>query len=159
MDTGDLNDIHPKDKVNVGHRLALAARHVAYGENIVYSGPIFTSIKTEGTKVRVSFQCVGGGLVIGSAPTSRATDQPVPKADCLNGFEIAGVDNKQFFPAQAQIEGDSVVVSSDAVPQPTAVRYGWTAYPTPPINLYNKEGLPASPFNSLEGAPVLPASH
>ena len=157
MDTGDLNDIHPKDKVNVGRRLALVARRVAYGEHIVYSGPIFTAWNVEANRIRVSFKHSGSGLTIGSAPTSRIDEQPQPIADHLNGFEVAGAD-KNFQPAQARIDGDTVLVWSDAVSQPKDVRYGWTAFPIPPLNLYNKDGLPASPFNSLEGAPVLHAS-
>ncbi|MDD5350628.1 MAG: sialate O-acetylesterase [Chthoniobacteraceae bacterium] len=154
MDIGDLNDIHPKDKLNVGRRLALAARHVAYGENLVYSGPIVQSVKEEGNKMRVAFQHVGGGLVIGSAPAAKADDAPAPKADQLNGFEIAGAD-KKFVPAQARIDGAGVVAWSDAVPQPKEVSYCWSPFPVPPANLYNKEGLPASPFNSVEGLPSL----
>lgn len=154
MDIGDKHDVHAKDKINIGHRLALAARHVAYGENLVYSGPIYAGFKIEGDKIRVNFNHPGSGLVIGSAPVSTPGAQPLPPADRLYGFEISNSPNV-FSPAEARIDGDSVVVWSDAVKNPKNVRYGWAGYPEPVINLYNKEGLPASPFNtalSLAGA-------
>lgn len=131
IDIGEANDIHPKNKQDVGKRLALAARAKAYGERIVYSGPIYKSMKTDGNKVRLSFDHVGGGLVA--------------KDDKLPGFSIAGADRK-FVWAEARIEGDAVVVSSDAVAKPVAVRYAWAINPV--CSLYNAEGLPASPFRT-----------
>jgi len=130
-DVGDAKDIHPKQKEPVGARLALAARALAYGEKIVSSGPLFESVKIEGGRAIVSFQDVGGGLAA--------------KDGALKGFVIAGADGK-FVPAKAEIANDKVVVSSPAVPVPAAVRYGWDNVPD--VNLYNKEGLPASPFRS-----------
>lgn len=144
IDVGDLKDLHPPDKWDVAQRLALVARHVAYGEKIVYSGPLYESMQTEGSKVRVKFSEVGGGLVLGVSPWN-PTGAPVPTPTELKGFAIAGADKKWVW-AKASIEGDSVVVSSDEVPAPVAIRYGWSD--TPPANLYNKEGLPASPFRT-----------
>jgi sialate O-acetylesterase len=130
-DLGDEKDIHPKRKQPVGARLALAARKLAYGEDLVYSGPIFKEMKVEGNKAVLTFDHVGGGLA--------AKDGP------LTGFAIAGPDG-QFVKAQAEIQGDTVVVSAPEVSEPKAVRYGWANFPV--VNLTNKEGLPASPFRT-----------
>ncbi len=131
IDIGDAKCIHPKNKQDVGERLALAARHVAYGENVVYSGPMYKSMKIEGDKIRLYFEHVGSGLEsLGGG---------------LTGFAIAGKDRK-FHWACARIEGQTVVVWSADVPNPVAVRYGWDTNPL--CNLYNKEGLPASPFRT-----------
>jgi sialate O-acetylesterase len=136
-DVGDRADIHPKDKQTVGKRLALAARAIAYGEKVVHSGPVFCDMKVSDGKLKLSFESVGGGL----------------KADGeLRGFEIAGEDWK-YVAAKATIEGDKVIVSSDAVAEPKTVRYNWAAYPDG--NLYNAEGLPAVPFRtSKQEAPA-----
>ncbi len=147
MDIGDEKDVHPKDKLNVGRRLALAARHVAYGEDLVYSGPIYSSFARDGDRIRVRFNHLGSGLVIGSAPAAKPGDQPMPPASELHGFEISNSPNV-YSPAKARIEGDSVIVWSESVPNPKHVRYAWAGYPKPMANLYNKEGLPASPFNT-----------
>ena len=144
IDIGDPGNIHPKDKQDVAARLALAARHVAYGQDLVFSGPTYDSIKIENNSIRISFKNIGGGLVMGVPPWT-ANGQPVPTPTELTGFGIAGAD-KKWVAAKAAIDGDTVVVSSDAVPNPVAVRYGWT--PNPPCDLYNKDGLPASPFRS-----------
>ncbi|MCX7826041.1 MAG: hypothetical protein N2689_10855 [Verrucomicrobiae bacterium] len=128
---GDPKDIHPKQKEPVGARLALAARAVAYREKIEYSGPVYAGMKVQGAKVILSFTHLGGGLV--------AKDGP------LKGFTIAGPD-KKFVNADAQIQGDKVVVSSPQVAKPVAVRYGWCDCPV--VNLWNKAGLPASPFRT-----------
>lgn len=130
-DYGDANDIHPKKKEPVGHRLSLAARALAYGEKIVHSGPLYDSMKAADGKAEISFQSVGGGLVA--------------KDGDLKGFTIAGADGK-FVPAKAVITGDKVVVSAEGVADPKAVRYGWENVPD--VNLFNKEGLPASPFRT-----------
>lgn len=130
-DVGDERDIHPRRKEPVGARLALAARALAYGENVDYSGPLYDSMSVADGKVRLRFKHLGGGLV--------AKDGP------LTGFTIAGED-KKFHAADAVIDGDTVVVSSASVPAPVAVRYGWAAYPV--VNLWNKAGLPASPFRT-----------
>jgi sialate O-acetylesterase len=130
-DCGDANDIHPAHKQPVGARLALAARALAYGERLEYSGPIFDSMKVNGGKAALLFTHVGGGLVV--------------KGGLLKGFTMAGAD-KVFHPARAQVRGKTVVVTSDAVAQPAAVRYGWANVPEG--NLFNKAGLPASPFRT-----------
>jgi sialate O-acetylesterase len=130
-DCGDANDIHPPRKQPVGERLALAARALAYGERIEYSGPVFQSLKVIGVNAALRFSHVGGGLVAKGGP--------------LKGFTIAGAD-KVFHPARAKIRGKIVVVTSEAVPNPVAVRYGWANVPEG--NLFNKADLPASPFRT-----------
>lgn len=130
-DAGDPKDIHPPHKQVVGARLALAARALAYGEKIEYSGPLFEAMRVEGSNAVITFTHTGTGLV--------ARDGE------LKGFTIAGPD-KHFVPAKAVIRGNEIVVSSDAVSQPAAVRFGWAK--APDVNLFNKEGLPASPFRT-----------
>lgn len=130
-DYGDAKDIHPKQKEPVGNRLSLAARALAYGEKIVYSGPLYKEMKVAGSEVAISFDHTGGGLVA--------------KDGDLKGFTIAGADGK-FVPAKAVIKGDAVVVSAEGVIDPKAVRYGWINVPD--VNLFNKDGLPASPFRT-----------
>lgn len=131
IDIGNPNDIHPTNKQDVGHRLALAARAVAYGEKIEYSGPLFRQTSTESSALRVWFDHIGAGLVA--------------RGGSLKGFEIAGRDGK-FFPAEARIDAGTVVVSHPSVPEPLYVRYSWAD--DPDGNLFNAEGLPASPFRS-----------
>ena len=131
IDIGDRYDIHPKNKQEVGRRLALAAEAVAYGKKIEYSGPVYDLMKTEGDRITLHFKHRGGGLVV--------------RGRALVGFEIAG-DSRKFFPADARMVGDAVVVSSSNEPRPVAVRYGWARYSE--CNLYNKAGLPASPFRT-----------
>ncbi len=130
-DCGDANDIHPANKPPVGARLALAARALAYGERIEYSGPVFDSLKIEGANAVLRFTHLGGGLVA--------------KDGELKGFTVAGAD-KVFHPAQARISGDTVFVRSAEVSRPVAVRYGWANVPD--VNLFNRAGLPASPFRT-----------
>jgi sialate O-acetylesterase len=145
IDIGEGPDIHPKNKDDVGNRLALAGLKIAYGKDIVYSGPTYDSMSVNGNQVKIKFKNIGGGLVIGAAPAIRL-DQPAAKPlDKLVGFAIAGAD-KNFVWANAKIEGDSVVVWADGVSKPVAVRYAWAN--NPECNLYNKEGLPASPFRT-----------
>jgi len=135
IDIGEWNDIHPLDKKDVGDRLALAAQKVAYGDDhVVYSGPLYQSMKTDGNKIVLTFSNIGGGLIA--------------KGTGLKCFAIAGPD-KKFVWADAKIEGDNVVVSSGKVLNPVAVRYAWSDNPDG-ANLYNKEGLPASPFRTDE---------
>jgi sialate O-acetylesterase len=136
-DIGDANNIHPAHKEPVGARLALAARALAYGERIEYSGPLYQSMRTQGSRVTLTFTHIGDGLVA--------------KDGALKGFTVAGPDGK-FVPAQAEIQGSAVVVSSPQVPNPTAVRYGWDFVPD--VNLFNSEGLPASPFRTDDGPPT-----
>ena len=136
-DIGHPTDIHPKDKQPIGERLALAARALAYGEPVEYSGPDYDSMTVKGNRVTLAFKHVGGGLVA--------------KDGDLKGFTVAGADG-EFVDAKAVIEGNTIVVSSETVAVPTAVRYGWTNVPD--INLWNKADLPASPFQT-DGAFVL----
>ena len=131
IDCGDAGDIHPPDKRQVGARLALLARGQVYGEKIVYSGPLYDGVKIDGSRAVLAFKHTGGGLVA--------------KDGELKGFVIAGKD-KKFVPATAKIEGETIVVSSPDVAAPLAVRYGWENVPVP--SLYNKDGLPASPFRT-----------
>ncbi|QDU29928.1 hypothetical protein ETAA8_50450 [Anatilimnocola aggregata] len=132
-DITNIADIHPKNKQDVGKRLALWALANTYGKkDLVYSGPLYDSHEIEGNKIRVKFKSVGGGLT--------AKDEKP-----LTFFQIAGEDQK-FVPAQAKIEGDTVVVSSESVPKPAAVRFCWVAIAEP--NFANKAGLPASPFRT-----------
>ena len=144
IDVGDPYDVHGKDKFHVGTRLALVARHVVYGENIVYSGPTYGSMKVAGNKIEITFKNTGTGLEIGTAPWTPSGKIP-PVAKELKGFAIAGED-KNWFGADARIAGNSVIVESPQVPHPVAVRYGLAD--NPPCNLYNKEKLPAAPFRT-----------
>ncbi len=130
-DVGDATNIHPSKKEPVGQRLALAARALTYGEKIEYSGPLYDSMTAKDGKIILSFKHVGGGLIA--------------KDGELKGFTIAGED-KKFVPAQAKIQGSTVVVSADGVADPKAARYGWVNVPD--VNLFNQEGLPASPFRT-----------
>jgi sialate O-acetylesterase len=133
VDVGDETDIHPPQKEPVGARLALAARALAYGEKIVHSGPIYKDVRFDAGAATISFDHVGGGLVA--------------KGGDLVGFTVAGKDGK-FHAAKAEIKDDTVVVISEHVPNPVAVRYGWVNFARPTLNLFNKEGLPASPFRT-----------
>jgi sialate O-acetylesterase len=132
IDGGDPANVHPKNKEPVGQRLALIALAKTYGQKVEYSGPVYASMKMEGHSIRIRFAHVDGGLV--------AKDGP------LTGFAIAGADQK-FIDAQASIKGDTVLVHSDGVPAPVAVRYAWADYPAG-ANLYNAAGLPAAPFRT-----------
>jgi sialate O-acetylesterase len=146
VDIGNAANIHPADKLDVGLRLALAAKHVAYKQDLVYSGPIYDSMKIEGNKIRVNFTDTGSGLQMSTPPwTPAGKPAPAPAPTELTGFAIAGADQNWVW-AQAKIDGNTVLVSSDQVASPVAVRYGWAN--NPPCNLYNKEGLPASPFRT-----------
>jgi sialate O-acetylesterase len=133
IDLGEWNDIHPLNKKDVGERLALSAQNLAYGEGIVSSGPLYQSAKIEGKKVSISFSNTGSGLI------SKDGGE-------LNYFSIAGADGN-FVWAKAVIEGDKVVVWNENINQPLVVRYAWANNPDT-ANLYNKEGLPASPFET-----------
>ncbi len=144
IDVGEAASIHPIDKQDVGERLSLAARGVVHGEKIVYSGPIYREMKVEGHSIRLSFDHVGSGLMVGKKSALQPTveDQAGP----LKRFAIAGEDNKWVW-GDARIDKNTVVVSSPAVPKPVAVRYAWANNPEG-CNLYNKDGLPASPFRT-----------
>jgi sialate O-acetylesterase len=133
IDLGEWNDIHPDNKKDVGERMALAAQRIAYKDSVVYSGPLYKDYTIEGNKIIISFSHVGSGLITndGDAPSE---------------FAIAG-DDKKFVWANAKIEDNKVMVWNDDIPAPKFVRYAWADNPDNP-NLYNKEGLPASPFRT-----------
>jgi len=131
IDIGNPDDVHPTDKLDVGHRLALAARSIAYGESVEYWGPTFRQATPEGPAIRAWFDHAKGLAAKGGEVT---------------GFEVAGIDGK-FVAATAKIEGETIVVSSPSVAEPVSVRYGWAN--SPQCNLFNGEGLPASPFTSV----------
>ena len=137
IDIGNPDNVHPADKQTVGARLALAARALAYGEEVEYSGPAFRQAVPEGNVVRVWFDHTADGLVA--------------KGGALRGFEIAGQDGK-FVSASARIDGLTVAVSSPQVTTPRYVRYGWANAPV--VNLFNSVGLPASPFTSQQEIPA-----
>jgi sialate O-acetylesterase len=130
-DVGDEKDIHPRRKQPVGARLALAARAIAYGENVPYRGPTYRSHEVKGDHIILSFDHVGAGLEC--------------RGDELQGFAICGAD-KKFVYAKASIVGDSIEVHASQITQPVAVRFGWAEYPV--VNLWNKDGLPAPPFRT-----------
>ena len=132
MDLGHKTDIHPRRKVEVGKRLALWALSKDYGfKGVVYSGPLYKSKKIEENKIRLFFDHVGSGLYFWG--------------EKLTGFTIAGNDSV-FVPADAKIDGETIIVSSESVINPIAVRYGWKDAAEP--NLFNIEGLPASSFRT-----------
>ena len=131
IDIGEADDIHPKNKQEVGRRLALVALARQYGHDIAYSGPLYRNARFDGSEVEISFDHADGLSTVNDAP--------------LVGFAIAGADRK-FVWANARIEGERIVVWSDAVEIPLSVRYGWGV--NPETNLTNRSGLPASPFRT-----------
>lgn len=135
IDIGVAGDIHPRNKQEVGRRLALSALAIAYGKKLDHSGPVYRAMKIENNKIRLSFDHVGGGLVAKNTTGDKK----------LQGFAIAGADNN-FVWADAVIENDTVVVSAATVIEPVAVRYAWSNNPA--AELYNAAGLPASPFRT-----------
>ncbi|MGH7493432.1 MAG: sialate O-acetylesterase [bacterium] len=143
IDIGDANDIHPGNKQEVGERLALNARHLTYGENLAYSGPIYKTMKREGNRLRLFFDHAEGGFLI-------------KNGDKLKGFALAGADRK-FMWAAASVEGNTIVVHHPAIAQPVAVRYAWSI--NPECSLYNKAGLPASPFRTDDWPEVTRMAH
>ena len=130
-DSADMNNVHPKNKQEIGRRLALAALATVYDEKVAYVGPLYDKMEVQGDKIMLHFKYVNGGLVA--------------KDGVLKGFAISG-DDKKFAWANATIEGNTVVVSNPGIAAPVAVRYGWGN--NPPTSLYNKENLPASPFRT-----------
>ena len=134
MDVGESKDIHPRNKQDVGARLAAIALNNIYGVKREFSGPMYQSFTTDGNKILISFAHADNGLVVKD------------KYGYLKGFEIAGAD-KKFYYAKADVKNNQVIVYSDSVSSPVAVRYGW-ADDMPEVNLYNKDGFPASPFRT-----------
>ncbi len=133
-DIGESNDIHPKNKQDVGLRLAAIALNNIYGQTMEYSGPIYESMSNQGNKIILSFTHTGSGLMIKD------------KYGYIKGFEIAGSDHHFHF-AKALIQNNKVIVYADEVPQPAAVHYAW-ADDAGDANLYNQEGFPAVPFRT-----------
>jgi len=134
-DIGDALDIHPKDKQTVGNRLVLAAMKIAYKQDVIFSGPVYSQMKVSGTKVVLTFDQVGNGLKVKD------------KYGYLKGFTVAGEDH-QFYWAKAKFTGiNTIEVSCPEVQHPVAVRFGWGANPDD-ANLYNSADLPASPFRT-----------
>ena len=142
LDCGDSDDAHPIKKAPIGSRLALAARAIAYGERIDFSGPVFDKMRIDGARVWLDFTHRSGGLVCADDGGAE-----------INGFTLCGKDNI-FHPAQATIRGDQIGVTSDKVKEPVAVRYAWANLAKG--NLINRAGLPASPFRT--DGPVQPPS-
>ena len=154
IDTGESEDIHPQTKQIAGERLAKIALAKTYDREVVHSGPLYASMKIEGSTIRLSFDHLDGGLVAKEVPATYDVMRKVGKTaplvrhspqSQLEGFAICGAD-LQWVWAEAKIEGDTVLVSSKQVPAPIAVRYAWSDNPT--CNLYNAAGLPASPFRT-----------
>lgn len=138
IDIGNEQDIHPKNKQDVARRLALAAAKIAYGEDVVFSGPVYRSMHVEGNRARIKFSNTGSGLSIKD------------NYGYVRGFEMAAADGR-FRWARAELDGEDILVSSEDVSSPVAVRYSWSN--TPDGNVYNKEGLPAVPFRTDAPAP------
>ena len=134
IDIGDSSNIHPTNKKEVGERLALIARHQVYEDSVVYSGPVFQKMEIGEHQAALYFDHTGSGLTVQGAHSS------------VQEVMVAGQDRK-FYPATATIDGHRLIVSSPDVPEPVAVRYAWADHP-PRANLYNREGLPASPFRT-----------
>jgi sialate O-acetylesterase len=135
IDAGDADDIHPRDKQTIGHRLALGALDVAYGPDLVAAGPTYRSFSARDGRIEVLFDHLGGGLVARDTEDGR-----------VRRFAVAGED-RRFVWAEARVESNRVIVWSDQVAEPVAVRYAWAANPEG-ANLYNRAGLPASPFRT-----------
>ena len=135
IDIGEGKDIHPKNKQDVGKRLALNALKTTYGKDIVYTGPTYQSMKVDGAKVTVTFNNTGSGLKV------------ISKYGYINGFTIAGADHKFHWAKATLVNNNTIVISSDEVSSPVAIRYGWADNPDD-LNLFNSENLPANPFRT-----------
>lgn len=145
FDLGNENDIHFRNKLDVGERFARWALRDVYGRaDLVVSGPLFRAVRRVGAALRISFDSVGSGLMAAEKGPNAPGVPPRPVSE-LTGFVVAGADGV-WHPAEARIDGAEVVVSAKDVPQPVAVRYAYEAVPLGKANLYNREGLPASPF-------------
>jgi sialate O-acetylesterase len=155
IDSDQGGNIHPKNKQLPGNRLARIALTKDYGKGVEFRGPVFSEMKIKGNRIFLSFDHLGGELVAGkrTAPTSL---EVVPEGDELANFAVAGAD-QIFHPARAKIDGDVVMVQSDEVKNPVAVRYAWADNPVG-CNFYNAAGLPASPFRT-DDWPLTSAGH
>jgi sialate O-acetylesterase len=134
IDIGEANDIHPKNKHDVGKRLALAAKKIAYQEDILYASPMYESMQVSGNKAIISFKNIGSGLMVRD------------RYGYIKGFAIAGED-KKFYWAKAYLDGNKVIVENENISKPVAVRYAWANNPED-ANLFSKEGLPVCPFRT-----------
>ena len=135
IDIGEADDIHPRNKQDVGYRLALSALHSSYGKDIVYSGPMFKSLLIEGAAMFVEFDHTGTGLIVED------------KYGFVNGFAIAGKDGIFQWAKAWIVDKNKVMVFNENIPEPVSIRYGWGNNPDD-LNLYNSDGLPASPFRA-----------
>jgi sialate O-acetylesterase len=150
IDIGTENDSNPPDKLDVGKRLLATALHTVYGQNVPCEGPRFAGMTVEGNKIRVKYANPDVGLVLAASPYISNDPANLNPALPLNeplGFEVAGAD-KKWVNAKAQIDGSTMLVWSDAVANPVAVRYAWAS--NPPVNLYSKDGFPAVPFRTQD---------
>ena len=146
IDIGEPFEIHPREKYHVGERLALWALRNQYGKDVVVSGPLYRSLSVDGSEARITFDYAETGLMAGVKKVTDNNDpEEAPAGTPLKGFAIAGADRK-WHVADARIDGTQVVVSSPEVPEPVAVRYAF--HGAPECNLYNRAGLPASPFRT-----------
>jgi sialate O-acetylesterase len=153
IDVGDSANVHPQNKADVGARLAAIALAQTYGKAVPFSGPVYQAAKVDGGKIRLAFKQTDGGLVAQPLPATYSVDSatgataPLVRNNTgpLEGFAICGAERKWVW-AEAKIEDNQVIVWSDEVPAPVAVRYGWAGNPT--CNLYNGAGFPASPFRT-----------
>lgn len=145
-DIGDPRDIHPKNKYDVGRRLALWALAKDYGKDIVYSGPLFKSAEFAGGRAIVGFSHTGSGLIAARKPTPQGPEAPEP-VEKVEGFAVRGEGDKSWHWADAKTDGDIVILTSPEVPKPAALRYLFMTN-TSKGTLYNKEGLPACPFRT-----------
>jgi sialate O-acetylesterase len=143
IDIGETDDIHPRNKHDVGYRLAQAALYTSYGKEVTPSGPMFSEMKVEDGVARLSFEYAESGLL-------------TPGDEPLAGFAVAGADS-MFHWAHAEIEDAEILVSHPDVAEPVAVRYGWANNPT--VNLFNGEGLPASPFRTDDWPWITEGNH
>ena len=134
IDIGEANNIHPRNKQDVGHRLALAALHDTYNMDVVYSGPVYKDMEVDGARVIIEFDPMGSDLLVKD------------KYGYVKGFALAGED-RVFHWARGKQQGNSIILECDEVKKPLAVRYAWADNPDD-ANLYNREGLPASPFRT-----------
>ncbi|HBT75930.1 MAG TPA: sialate O-acetylesterase [Planctomycetaceae bacterium] len=145
IDIGEAQDIHPRNKFDVGERLALWALAKDYGrKDLVFSGPLYKSMTVEGNAIRIAFDHTGSGLMVGRKEGRSPTVEVLNAVPCR--FAISGADQKWIW-AEAKIDGDTILVSAPEVAEPVAVRYAWSNNPEG-ANLYNREGLPASPFRT-----------